>query len=131
MIQKSQGTKDDFLLRKLFEEFDRNQNYSIGSYELDLMLKQLDVKASPKLIDPLLSKIDLNKSGFIEYDEFKKYLFTDPYPIWSLIISKLLTIYNVNKNYLINNTIISKHKMNYCYSFSQSNKPQQPQSQRL
>ena len=81
MIQKSQGTKDDFLLRKLFEEFDRNQNYSIGSYELDLMLKQLDVKASPKLIDPLLSKIDLNKSGFIEYDEFKKYLFTDPYPI--------------------------------------------------
>lgn len=84
LIQKSQGTKDELLVRKLFEEFDLNQNYSIGSYELDLLFKKLNVQAYPKLVDPLLEKIDTNKSGFIEYEEFKAYLFNDPYPLWSI-----------------------------------------------
>ena len=46
------------------------------------MLKKLGAGAAPKIVDPLLDKIDTNKSGFIEYEEFKKYLFVDPYPIW-------------------------------------------------
>jgi hypothetical protein len=49
LVQKSQGTKDDYLLRKLYEEFDRNQNYSLGAYELDLMLKQLGINAAPNI----------------------------------------------------------------------------------
>lgn len=50
LIQKSQGTKDEYLVHKLFEEFDLNQNYSIGPYELDLMLKKLKVTAAPQIV---------------------------------------------------------------------------------
>lgn len=81
LIQKTQGTQDEYLLRKLFEEFDRNKNYSIGTYELDLMLKKIGVPVAAKLVEPMLVKLDKNTSGFIEYEEFKKFLFFDPYPI--------------------------------------------------
>jgi Ca2+-binding EF-hand superfamily protein len=32
------------------------------------MLKHLNINAAPKLIDPLLEKIDSDKSGYIEYE---------------------------------------------------------------
>ena len=67
LIEKSQGTKDEYLIGKLFEQFDLNKNYSIGSYELDLMLKKLKIDAAPRTVDPLLQKIDTDKSGYIEY----------------------------------------------------------------
>ena len=41
LIQKSQGTSDEFMLRKIFNEFDKNKNSMLGAYELDLMLKKL------------------------------------------------------------------------------------------
>lgn len=65
LIEKSQGTKDEYLLMKLYEQFDLNQNYSIGPYELDLMLKKLKIDAAPKIIDPLVQKIDKDKKGWI------------------------------------------------------------------
>ena len=65
LIEKSQGTKDEYLLMKLYEQFDLNKNYSIGPYELDLMLKQLKIDAAPKIIDPLVQKIDKEKKGWI------------------------------------------------------------------
>ena len=82
LIQRSQGTQDEYLLRKQFEEFDRNKNYSIGTYELDLMMKKIGVPVPPRLVEPMLVKLDKNCSGYIEYEEFKKFIFFDPYPIW-------------------------------------------------
>ena len=40
-IQRSQGTKDDLLIRKLFEEFDENRNQNWGPYDLDLAMKKM------------------------------------------------------------------------------------------
>jgi Ca2+-binding EF-hand superfamily protein len=44
------------------------------------MLKQLELPISPELVEPLFRKLDKNSSGSIEYDEFKRFLFFDPYP---------------------------------------------------
>ena len=69
------------MLRKIFEEFDRNKNYSIGTYELDLMMKKLEVPVAARFVEPILNKLDKNCSGYIEYEEFKKFLFFDPWPV--------------------------------------------------
>jgi Ca2+-binding EF-hand superfamily protein len=45
------------------------------------MMKKLHIEIAPKIVEPLFAKIDANKSEFIEFDEFKKYLANDPYPI--------------------------------------------------
>ena len=34
-----------------------------------------------RLVKPLLKKLDVSQNGFVEYDEFKNFLFFDPYPI--------------------------------------------------
>jgi Ca2+-binding EF-hand superfamily protein len=66
---------------KLFEEFEHTHNYSIALHAFDLRIKKMNLPIAPKVVEPLFSRIDLNKSQFIEYDEFKKYLAADPYPI--------------------------------------------------
>ena len=68
-------------MRKLFEEFDRNKNYSIGTYELDLMMKKLEIQVAARIVEPVLERLDKNKSGYIEYEEFKQFLFFDPWPV--------------------------------------------------
>ena len=55
----------------------------LGAYELDLMLKKLEVPVQARLVGPLLKKLDKNETGFIEYEEFKRFVFFDPYPVWS------------------------------------------------
>jgi Ca2+-binding EF-hand superfamily protein len=65
LIQKTNGTSDEFLLRKVFDEFDINRNSSISAYELDLMLKELELPTPAKLISPLMLHLDKNKSGYI------------------------------------------------------------------
>lgn len=53
----------------------------LGAYELDLMLKKLEVPVQARLVGPLLKKLDKNETGFIEYEEFKRFIFFDPYPV--------------------------------------------------
>ena len=53
----------------------------MGSYELDLMLKHLGCGVAPRLVEPMLIKLDQNKTGYVEFDEFKHFMFVDPYPI--------------------------------------------------
>lgn len=55
-------------MRKLFNEFDENKNGYICAFELDLMLKTLELPITAEQVEPLLRKLDKNQSGFIEYD---------------------------------------------------------------
>ena len=80
LIQKTKGTNDEFALKKLFNNFDKNKNEMIGAYELDLMLKALEAPVQPRLVNPILIQLDKNETGFIEYSELRKFLFFDPYP---------------------------------------------------
>lgn len=80
LIQKSKGTKDEFLMKKLFDEYDENKNGFISPFQLDLMLKKLELPIKAEAVEPLFRKLDKNASGFIEYDEFKRFLFFDSFP---------------------------------------------------
>ena len=68
-------------MKKLFNDFDENRNGFISPFELDLMLKKLELPIKELAVEPLFRKLDKNNSGYIEYDEFKKFLFFDPYPV--------------------------------------------------
>lgn len=57
-----------------------NGNSYLGGYDVDLMLKKLGVGVESRLVEPILARIDKNQSGYIEFDEFKKFLYHHPYP---------------------------------------------------
>lgn len=69
------------MLNKLYAEFDFNKNGCLGAYEVDLMMKKLEVAVSAKVVGPILERLDRNKSGYLEFDDFKELVFRDPYPI--------------------------------------------------
>ena len=81
LIEKSQATKDDLLIRKLFEEFDENRNFNYGPYDVDKMMRKLGLKVDPILTEAIHQKMDKNQSGFVELGDFKEFLLTDPYPL--------------------------------------------------
>ena len=80
LIQKSKGTNDEFLLTKLFNEYDENKSGFICPVELDCMLKKLELPVQEQYLQPLFARLDRNQSGRIEYDEFKRFVFFDPFP---------------------------------------------------
>ena len=45
------------------------------------MLIKLEIPTEQRMVKPLMSKLDRNKNGVVEFDEFKNFLFFDPYPI--------------------------------------------------
>jgi len=45
------------------------------------MLVKLEIPVERRLLQPVFNKFDRNTSGSIEYNEFKNFLFFDPYPI--------------------------------------------------
>jgi Ca2+-binding EF-hand superfamily protein len=52
-------------MKKLFSEFDENKNGFISPYELDLMLKKLELPIREIAVEPLFKRLDKNNSGFI------------------------------------------------------------------
>lgn len=46
------------------------------------MLKKLELPVAEAIVEPLFRVLDKNHSGFIEYDEFKTFIFFDPFHIW-------------------------------------------------
>lgn len=80
LLERTQGSKDELMILKLFKEFDMNGNSYLGGYDVDLMLKKLGVSIESRLVEPILQRIDKNQSGYIEFDEFKKFLYHHPYP---------------------------------------------------
>ena len=44
-------------------------------------MKKLGLKVDPMTVAPALEKIDRNKSGYLEYDDFKELVSRDPYPL--------------------------------------------------
>jgi Ca2+-binding EF-hand superfamily protein len=45
------------------------------------MLKKLELPIPEQAVEPLFRKLDKNSSNYIEYDEFKRFLFFDPFPV--------------------------------------------------
>ena len=61
---------EEYILRELFRAHDRDSNGVLSRVELSAMMGKLGINASDKYIDALISRMDSNKNGVIEFEEF-------------------------------------------------------------
>lgn len=80
LIQRSNSSQDEFLLRKLFKEFDLNNSGYLTLDELQAMMIRLETPVNLNYLSAVFAYIDKNKSGHIEFDEFANFLVNDPFP---------------------------------------------------
>ena len=65
---------EEFVLRELFREHDRNSDGVLTKVEIKAMLAKLNINAADKYLDALIGKMDSNKNGVIEFEEFLTFL---------------------------------------------------------
>lgn len=58
------------MLRKIFKDFDTNENGTITIDELDAMMAKLGISVERKYINAMMRELDTNKSGMLEFEEF-------------------------------------------------------------
>jgi Ca2+-binding EF-hand superfamily protein len=61
---------EEYILRELFRAHDRDSNGVLSRVELSAMMGKLGINASDKYLDALISRMDSNKNGVIEFEEF-------------------------------------------------------------
>ena len=64
------GSTDEGLIRKIFDDFDLNQNEKITIDEFANMVAKLEISVERKYLRGIFREIDLDKSGAIEFNEF-------------------------------------------------------------
>lgn len=79
LITISNGSQEEYMLRKLFNQFDLNQSGSITMDELAGLLAKLGISVERKYLVAMIKELDTNKSGAIEFEEFANFLINDPY----------------------------------------------------
>jgi len=80
LIQLSKGSQDEYLLRKIFKEFDMNKNGFMTIDELNAMMIRLEIPIHGSHLASVFQVIDRNRSGYIEFEEFAYFIVNDPYP---------------------------------------------------
>lgn len=68
LIEKSQGTKDELLIRKLFNQYDKNNNFYLSPNDTNEMIRGFNIHASADVIEAVHERIDKNNSGYIEFE---------------------------------------------------------------
>lgn len=63
LIQMTDGTHEEFLLKRVFDEFDLNKNGVLSEEELYAMLVKMEIPTQDRLIKPLIRKLDRNQNG--------------------------------------------------------------------
>ena len=79
LITVSNGHQEEYALKKMFNDFDSNGNGVITLDELAALMAHLKISCERKYLQSLLSVLDKNKSGTLEYDEFAAFVIYDPY----------------------------------------------------
>ena len=64
------GSQDELLIRKIYDDFDLNQNGMITIDEFANMVAKLEISVERKYLRGIFREIDLDKSGAIEFNEF-------------------------------------------------------------
>lgn len=80
LIQKTNGNHDEFVMRKIFREFDCNGNGSISIDELVTMLIRIEIPVQKKFLIPIFRRFDRNGNGVVEIEEFIDFVINCPYP---------------------------------------------------
>ena len=102
LITVSNGHQEEYALKKMFNDFDSNGNGIITLDELAALMAHLQICCERKYLQALLSVLDKNKSGSLDYAEFAAFVIYDPYK-W--IKTYKLSIY-ANNSYSINAVIL-------------------------
>ena len=61
---------EEFVLRELFREHDRDSNGVLSINEIRTMLTKLNIACEDKYINALMKEFDSNNNGTIEFEEF-------------------------------------------------------------
>jgi Ca2+-binding EF-hand superfamily protein len=75
----SNNSQEEFVLRKIFKDFDTNQSGTLTVDEMAAMLAKLGISVERKYITAMVKTLDTNKSGMLEFEEFATFLIYDPY----------------------------------------------------
>jgi len=70
LINLTGGSSDEGLIRKIYDDFDLNQNGMITIDEFANMVAKLEIAVERKYLRGIFRNIDLDKSGGIEFNEF-------------------------------------------------------------
>ena len=79
LLDFSNKSTEELVIRNAFREFDLNGNGVLTSDELQAMLVRLQISVDRRYIGALLKKFDRNGNGVIEFDEFVNFMVHDPY----------------------------------------------------
>ena len=80
LIQRTTGNHDEFVMRKLFNDFDLNRSGFLCLEELYAMMIKLEIPIQKKYLGAVFNKFDVNNNGIIEFEEFINYIINNPYP---------------------------------------------------
>lgn len=79
ILTMSSDCLEEFVLRKIFSQFDTNKSGTITVDELAAMIAGLKLSCERKYLNGIFRVIDTNNSGGIEFEEFLNYIVNDPY----------------------------------------------------
>ena len=68
---------EEYLLRELFRQFDRDSNGSLTLTELKGMLEMINITADEAHLTAFLNKLDTNGNGCLEFEEFVTFMVHD------------------------------------------------------
>lgn len=79
--RSNKAHNEEFVLRELFRNFERQNNGVLTLDILRAMLEKVDVTVSDEYLEALLQQADLsgNANGIVEFDEFIHYVIQDRY----------------------------------------------------
>ena len=79
LITIANGHQEEYKLKQIFDEFDTNGNGILTLDELAALMAKLQISCERKYLFSLMTTLDKNQSGALEYDEFASFVIYDPY----------------------------------------------------
>lgn len=74
LLDFSNNSQDEYVLRGVFKEFDANNSGTLTADELTNMFAKLQISVDRKYIQALLRNFDKNGNGVIEFEEFCEFI---------------------------------------------------------
>lgn len=81
LLEMSNSSTEEFVLRKIFNQFDTNESGTLTIDELAALIAALKLSCERKYLYGILKVIDTNNSGAIEFEEFLNYVINNPYKV--------------------------------------------------
>lgn len=70
---------EEFVLREVFREFDKDCNGVLSKVELNALLQKINLCVDEKYLEALITKLDTNKNGVIEFEELVSFVVQERY----------------------------------------------------